>query len=57
MRILHACREYLRRLELYRQRIWQCGATGQSGLTYEEALTSEAVATSLAQPVRVPAGL
>ncbi len=46
-------RDYLRRLEFYRQRIWTCSATGKSGLSYEEALTSEAAARSLAQPVRL----
>lgn len=35
-------REYLRAINLYRQRVWTCKATGQGGLTYEEALTSEA---------------
>ncbi|XP_078172356.1 DDT domain-containing protein isoform X2 [Carex rostrata] len=33
--------EYLKRLNLYRQRIWTCKVTGKSNLTYEEALVSE----------------
>ena len=34
-------REYLRAINLYRQRVWTCKATGKGGQTYEEALTSE----------------
>ncbi|KAJ4761743.1 DDT domain-containing protein [Rhynchospora pubera] len=33
--------EYLKRLNLYRQRIWTCKVTGKTNLTYEEALVSE----------------
>lgn len=44
-----ACREYLRQLNLYRARTWTCASTGQGGLTYEEALTSEARQRSLSQ--------
>ncbi|XP_073003097.1 uncharacterized protein [Typha latifolia] len=33
--------EYLKRLNLYRQRVWTCKVTGKSNLTYEEALVSE----------------
>ena len=43
------CRDYLRQLNLYRTRAWTCGATGQGGLTYEEALTSEAQQDALVQ--------
>lgn len=34
-------REYLKRLNLYRQRIWTCKVTGKTNFTYEEALVSE----------------
>ncbi|CAJ2676758.1 unnamed protein product [Trifolium pratense] len=37
--------DYLNRLNLYRQRVWACKATGKTGLTYEEALVSEQRAT------------
>ncbi|XP_027341484.1 DDT domain-containing protein DDB_G0282237-like [Abrus precatorius] len=33
--------DYLKRLNLYRQRIWMCKVTRKNGLTYEEALVSE----------------
>ncbi|KAJ8442237.1 hypothetical protein Cgig2_005177 [Carnegiea gigantea] len=33
--------EYLKRISLYRQRLWTCKVTGKSNLTYEEALISE----------------
>ncbi|XP_073280581.1 uncharacterized protein [Primulina huaijiensis] len=33
--------EYLKRINLYRQRVWNCKATGKGNLTYEEALISE----------------
>lgn len=45
-------REYLRQLNLYRTRIWTCASTGQGGLTYEEALTSEAQQRCLSQVCR-----
>ena len=32
---------YVGRVNLYRQRLWTCKATGRTGLTYEEALLSE----------------
>ncbi|KAI9362262.1 ATP-utilizing chromatin assembly and remodelling N-terminal-domain-containing protein [Pilaira anomala] len=35
--------EYLKRIGLYRKRIWQCESTGKSNLTYKEALESERV--------------
>ena len=35
-------RDYLRAINLYRQRVWTCKVTGHGGLSYEEALTSEA---------------
>nr|CAB3450050.1 unnamed protein product [Digitaria exilis] len=34
-------REYLKRLNLYRQRVWTCKISGKSNLTFEEALVSE----------------
>ncbi|XP_031481436.1 uncharacterized protein LOC116251343 isoform X4 [Nymphaea colorata] len=34
-------RDYLKRINLYRKRIWTCKMTGKSGFTYEEALLSE----------------
>lgn len=34
-------REYLNRINLYRQRVWTCKVTGKANLTYEEALVSE----------------
>jgi len=40
-------REYIERWEHYRQRVWTCRYTGRTGLTYEEALVSEADATHL----------
>ncbi|KAL2521229.1 DDT domain-containing protein [Forsythia ovata] len=33
--------EYLKRINLYRKRVWTCKATGKINLTYEEALVSE----------------
>jgi len=38
---LITAREYLKRISLYRQRLWTCKVTGKSNLTYEEALISE----------------
>ncbi|XP_011628822.1 DDT domain-containing protein DDB_G0282237 isoform X1 [Amborella trichopoda] len=40
---------YLKRINLYRQRVWTCKITGKSGLTYEEALVSEQHASNEAQ--------
>ncbi|WOK97380.1 DDT domain-containing protein [Canna indica] len=42
-------REYLKRLNLYRQRLWTCKVTGKTNLTYEEALVSEHHATEKVQ--------
>ena len=42
-------RDYLRHLNLYRQRVWTCKATGLGSLTYEEALASEARHTVIQQ--------
>ncbi|CAN6238353.1 unnamed protein product [Urochloa humidicola] len=33
--------EYLKRLNLYRQRVWTCKMSGKTNLTFEEALVSE----------------
>ncbi|KAL8199988.1 hypothetical protein R6Q57_011327 [Mikania cordata] len=41
--------EYLKRINLYRQRIWTCKSTGKSNLTYEEALVSEKQANEKVQ--------
>ena len=47
-----ACRrEYSRKLSLYRKRDWSCQLTGKAGLTYEEALVSEARAKGLIKQV------
>ncbi|KAL4183968.1 hypothetical protein AMTRI_Chr11g101010 [Amborella trichopoda] len=40
---------YLRRINLYRQRVWTCKVTGKTKLTYEEALISEQNATKKVQ--------
>lgn len=42
-------RDYLKRVNLYRQRVWRCKVTGKSNLTYEEALVSEHRATENVQ--------
>ncbi|KAL9251418.1 DDT domain-containing protein [Drosera capensis] len=34
-------REYLKRINLYRKRLWTCKVTAKGNLTYEEALVSE----------------
>jgi len=41
--------DYLKQLNLYRQRVWMCKVTGKTGLTYEEALVSEQLATEKVQ--------
>ncbi|KAK7369561.1 hypothetical protein VNO80_11601 [Phaseolus coccineus] len=41
--------DYLKRLNLYRQRVWMCKVTGKTGLTYEEAMVSEQHATEKVQ--------
>ncbi|MQM01478.1 hypothetical protein Taro_034233 [Colocasia esculenta] len=43
--------EYINRLNLYRQRVWTCRATGKTGLTYEEALVSERRANEKVQQI------
>uniref|UniRef100_A0A0D3F6E6 DDT domain-containing protein n=1 Tax=Oryza barthii TaxID=65489 RepID=A0A0D3F6E6_9ORYZ len=42
-------RDYINRLNLYRQRVWSCKISGKSNLTFEEALVSEHHAVSKAQ--------
>ncbi|XP_077252287.1 uncharacterized protein LOC143891635 [Tasmannia lanceolata] len=39
--VFRSYEEYLKRINLYRQRVWICKATGKRHLTYEEALVSE----------------
>jgi len=34
-------RDYIARLELYKQKVWTCRVSGKRGLTYEQALESE----------------
>ncbi|CAM0945664.1 unnamed protein product [Alopecurus aequalis] len=41
--------EYVKRLNLYRQRVWTCKVSGKSNLTVEEALVSEHQAMEKAQ--------
>ncbi|XP_071697927.1 uncharacterized protein [Rutidosis leptorrhynchoides] len=41
--------EYLKRINLYRQRVWTCKSTGKTNLTYEEALVSEKQANEKVQ--------
>ncbi|XP_020226250.1 DDT domain-containing protein DDB_G0282237 [Cajanus cajan] len=43
--------EYLKRLNLYRQRVWMCKVTGKTVLTYEEAMVSEQRATEKVQQI------
>ncbi|GJM85260.1 hypothetical protein PR202_ga01695 [Eleusine coracana subsp. coracana] len=47
--------EYLKRVNLYRQRLWTCKVSGKSNLTFEEALVSEHNAMEKAQ--KLPAEL
>ncbi|XP_076900697.1 uncharacterized protein LOC143554917 [Bidens hawaiensis] len=42
-------REYLERINLYRERVWTCKSTGKTNLTYEEALVSEKQANEKVQ--------
>ncbi|GFP92828.1 bromodomain adjacent to zinc finger domain protein 1a [Phtheirospermum japonicum] len=43
--------EYLKRINLYRKRVWTCRATGKGNLTYEEALVSEEKASKRIQNI------
>ncbi|CAF2119013.1 unnamed protein product [Brassica napus] len=40
---------YLKRINLYRQRVWTCKSTGKTSLTYEEALESEKLSSKKVQ--------
>ncbi|CAN7068970.1 unnamed protein product [Brassica rapa subsp. trilocularis] len=40
---------YLKRINLYRQRVWTCKSTGKTSLTYEEAVDSEKLASKKVQ--------
>ncbi|KAF8045543.1 hypothetical protein N665_4732s0002 [Sinapis alba] len=40
---------YLKRINLYCQRVWTCKSTGKTSLTYEEALESEKLASKKVQ--------
>ncbi|KAG2300763.1 hypothetical protein Bca52824_037235 [Brassica carinata] len=40
---------YVKRINLYRQRVWTCKSTGKTSLTYEEALESEKLANKKVQ--------
>ncbi|XP_010491512.1 PREDICTED: DDT domain-containing protein DDB_G0282237-like isoform X2 [Camelina sativa] len=40
---------YLKRINLYRKRVWTCKSTGKTTLTYEEALDSEKLASKKVQ--------
>ncbi|KAK6923317.1 WSTF/Acf1/Cbp146 [Dillenia turbinata] len=42
-------REYLKRINPYRQRVWTCKVSGKTNLTYEEALVSERRASEKVQ--------
>ncbi|KAG8058996.1 hypothetical protein GUJ93_ZPchr0002g25523 [Zizania palustris] len=42
-------KDYINRLNLYRQRVWTCKISGKSNLTFEEALVSEHHAVAKAQ--------
>ena len=42
-------REYLNRLDLYRQNVWTCKVSGKSKLTYKEALVCEQQAAAKAE--------
>ncbi|BAT79144.1 hypothetical protein VIGAN_02196700 [Vigna angularis var. angularis] len=43
--------DYLNRLNQYRKRVWTCKVTGKTGLTYEQALVSEKLATAKVQQI------
>ncbi|CAN1342755.1 Rhamnogalacturonate lyase, partial [Linum perenne] len=44
-------REYVNRINFYRQRIWTCKISGKENLTYEEALVSEKLATEKVEEI------
>ncbi|KAF7840185.1 DDT domain-containing protein [Senna tora] len=43
--------DYLKRINLYRQRVWMCKVTGKTSLTFEEAMVSEKRATEKVQQI------
>ncbi|KAM7256245.1 hypothetical protein ACFE04_011986 [Oxalis oulophora] len=45
--------EYLKRVNIYRQKIWMCKATAKTNLSYEEALLSEKQATEKVQDLHM----
>ncbi|CAI0430905.1 unnamed protein product [Linum tenue] len=49
--LVYQVREYVNRINLYRQRIWTCKISGKANLTYEEALVSERLATEKVQGI------
>ncbi|KAK4393709.1 DDT domain-containing protein DDB [Sesamum angolense] len=49
--IFRSYNEYLKRINLYRKRVWTCKATGKGNLTYEEALVSEDKASKRIQNI------
>ncbi|KAL0449903.1 UNVERIFIED_CONTAM: DDT domain-containing protein DDB [Sesamum latifolium] len=49
--IFRSYNEYLKRINLYRKRVWTCKATGKGNLTYEEALESEDKASKRIQNI------
>ncbi|KAI3451649.1 hypothetical protein Pfo_008314 [Paulownia fortunei] len=51
--IFRSYNEYLKRINLYRKRIWTCKATGKGNLTYEEALVSEEKASKRIQSIPI----
>ncbi|KAL6551902.1 hypothetical protein OROGR_008056 [Orobanche gracilis] len=46
-------KEYLKRINLYRKRVWTCKATGKGKLTYEEAVVSEGNASKRIQNIPI----
>lgn len=49
--IFRSYSEYLRRINIYRRRVWTCKVTGRSNLTYEEALICESNAIKKVQQI------
>ncbi|CAN1787501.1 DDT domain-containing protein DDB_G0282237 [Linum perenne] len=49
--LVYQVREYVNRINLYRQRMWSCKISGKANLTYEEALVSEKHATEKVQGI------
>ncbi|KAG8383925.1 hypothetical protein BUALT_Bualt04G0064700 [Buddleja alternifolia] len=51
--IFRSYNEYLKRINLYRKKVWTCKATGKGNLTYEEALASEEKASIRIQNIPI----